>query len=53
MSALSYLSPKAQVRPSAIHGRGLFAREAIAKEKADNQKNLEKLCAETPSMCGK
>ena len=32
MSALSYLSPKAEVRPSAIHGRGLFAREAIAKE---------------------
>src|SRR2546428_12627199 len=31
MSALSYLSPKAEVRPSAIHGRGLFAREAIAK----------------------
>jgi SET domain-containing protein len=32
MSALSYLSPKAEVGPSAIHGRGLFAREAIAKE---------------------
>jgi len=31
MSALSYLSPKAEVRPSAIHGRGLFARESIAK----------------------
>ena len=31
MSALSYLSPKAEVRPSAIHGRGLFAREAIAR----------------------
>ena len=31
MSALSYLSPKAEVRPSAIHGRGLFAREPIAK----------------------
>jgi SET domain-containing protein len=31
MSALSYLSPKTEVRPSAIHGRGLFAREAIAK----------------------
>jgi SET domain-containing protein len=31
MSALSYLSPKAEVRPSAIHGRGLFAREAIAE----------------------
>jgi len=31
MSALSYLSPKAEARPSAIHGRGLFAREAIAK----------------------
>jgi len=31
MSALSYLSPKAEVRPSAIHGQGLFARESIAK----------------------
>jgi SET domain-containing protein len=30
MPALSYLSPKAEARPSAIHGRGLFAREPIA-----------------------
>jgi L-amino acid N-acyltransferase YncA len=28
---LSYLSPKTAVRPSAIHGRGLFARESITK----------------------
>jgi hypothetical protein len=27
MSPLSYLSPKAAVKTSAIHGRGLFARE--------------------------
>ena len=31
MSTLSYLSPKAEVRPSAIHGQGLFAREPIAE----------------------
>jgi SET domain-containing protein len=29
VTALSYLSPKAVVKPSAIHGRGLFARQAI------------------------
>ena len=29
--AASYLSPKTAIRPSAIHGRGLFARRAIAK----------------------
>src|SRR5262245_6668449 len=29
--AASYLSPKTQVRKSAIHGRGLFARRAIKK----------------------
>ncbi len=29
---LSYRSPKTEVRTSAIHGRGLFAREAIAKD---------------------
>ena len=28
---LSYVSPKATVRPSRIHGRGLFAVEGIAK----------------------
>jgi hypothetical protein len=28
---LSYISPKATVRPSRIHGRGLFAVEGIAK----------------------
>ena len=27
----SYLSPKTAIRPSPIHGRGLFARRAIAK----------------------
>jgi uncharacterized protein len=31
MTPLSYLSPKTAVRPSAIQGRGLFAREPIAK----------------------
>ncbi len=31
MSTLSYLSPKTQVQPSAIHGRGLFARAPIAR----------------------
>lgn len=30
MPNLSYISPKAEVRPSAIHGRGLFARASIA-----------------------
>lgn len=30
MFTLSYLSPKTQVQPSAIHGRGLFARAPIA-----------------------
>lgn len=30
MPKLSYLSPKVVVRPSAIHGRGLFAAEPIA-----------------------
>ena len=29
--ALSWRSPKTDVRPSPIHGRGLFARESIAK----------------------
>ncbi len=29
---LSYRSPKTEVRESPIHGRGLFAREAIAKD---------------------
>jgi hypothetical protein len=28
---MSFLSPKTEVRPSAIHGRGLFAREAIRR----------------------
>ncbi len=32
MHRLSYLSPKTIVRPSAIHGRGLFAREKIGKD---------------------
>ena len=31
MPALSYLSPKVLVKASAIHGRGLFARERIGK----------------------
>lgn len=31
MSNLSYLSPKTLVKASAIHGRGLFAKEAIAR----------------------
>jgi SET domain-containing protein len=31
MSNLSYISPKAAVRESPIHGRGLFAVEAIAR----------------------
>ncbi len=31
MSNLSYISPKAEVRPSPIEGRGLFARAAIAR----------------------
>jgi SET domain-containing protein len=31
MSNLSYISPKAVVRQSPIHGRGLFAAEPIAK----------------------
>src|SRR5215831_5279675 len=30
-SATSFLSPKTEVRASTIHGRGLFAREKIAK----------------------
>ena len=30
MTDLSYRSPKTAVQPSSIHGRGLFAREAIA-----------------------
>ena len=29
MNPLSYISPKAAVKPSPIHGRGLFALEAI------------------------
>lgn len=31
MNNLSYLSPKTLVQASAIHGRGLFAKEAIAQ----------------------
>lgn len=31
MSNLSYISPKAEVRESPIHGRGLFAREPLAR----------------------
>ena len=31
MEKLSYISPKAAVRPSPIHGRGLFAVEALAR----------------------
>ena len=31
MFNLSYLSPKTQIQPSAIHGRGLFARAPFAK----------------------
>ena len=31
MERLSYISPKAAVRPSPIHGRGLFAVEPIAR----------------------
>ena len=31
MTALTYRSPKADVRPSPIHGTGLFARHAIAR----------------------
>lgn len=30
MAALTYLSPKTEVRASPIHGKGLFAKEAIA-----------------------
>ena len=32
MTALSYLSPKTEVRESAIHGRGLFAAGDISKD---------------------
>jgi len=32
MMPLSYLSPKTKVRESKIHGRGLFAESAIAKD---------------------
>lgn len=32
MAPLSFLSPKTEVRESAIHGRGLFAAEEIAKD---------------------
>lgn len=32
MSSLSYLSPKTVVRQSSIHGRGLFARQPIARD---------------------
>jgi uncharacterized protein len=32
VSNMSFLSPKTEVRSSAIHGRGLFAREAIARD---------------------
>jgi hypothetical protein len=32
MNALSYLSPKTEVRESPIQGRGLFAREPISKD---------------------
>jgi SET domain-containing protein len=32
MIALSYRSPKTEVRPSAIHGKGLFATTPIAKD---------------------
>jgi hypothetical protein len=31
MTDLTYRSPRTEVRPSPIHGRGLFAREAIAR----------------------
>lgn len=31
MPSLSYISPKAEVRESPIHGRGLFARESLAE----------------------
>jgi len=31
MKDLSYRSPKTEVKPSPIHGKGLFAKEAIAK----------------------
>jgi uncharacterized protein len=31
MTPLSYISPKATVRDSPIHGRGLFAVEPIAR----------------------
>jgi SET domain-containing protein len=31
VSPVSYLSPKTTVKASAIHGRGLFAREPIEK----------------------
>ena len=31
MTALTYRSPKTDVRPSPIHGRGLFANRAIAR----------------------
>ena len=31
MTALTYRSPKTEVRPSPIHGLGLFARDAIAR----------------------
>ena len=30
MADLTYRSPKTEVRPSPIHGQGLFARTAIA-----------------------
>lgn len=32
MSGLSYRSPKTVIRPSSIHGTGLFARVAIARD---------------------
>lgn len=32
MANLSYLSPRVEKRDSATHGRGLFARQAIAKD---------------------
>ena len=31
MTDLTYRSPKTEVRPSAIHGKGLFAKQAIAR----------------------
>ena len=47
MRNLSFRSPKSEVRESRIHGKGLFARQPIARGEIE-----ERFAADWPGLCG-